>query len=120
MAAGEVDLILQGLLHRDIFVDVIQIDGGVPVISHAEIQVKTGILRRPALKQSPENQPAALGDDGGGKDHGDGGHEHSHGGQLGGKRAEDQQGHAPILPGGPFVKEGGHPGGEAEEEAEQK
>ena len=120
VAAGEVDLILQGLLHRDIFMDVIQIECGVPAVSHAEIQVKTGVLRRPALEQTPEYQPAALGDDGGGEDHGDGGHEHSHGGQLGGEGAEDQQGHAPILPCGPFVKEGGHPGGEAEEEAKQK
>ncbi len=118
VTAGEVDLILQGLLHRDIFMDVIQIECGVPAVPHAEIQVKTGVLRRPALEQPPEYQPAALGDDGGGKDHGDGGHEHPHGGQLGGEAAKHQQVLPLILPGGPLVEESWHPGGEAEEEAE--
>ena len=120
VTAGEVDLILQGLLHRDIFMDVIQIECGVPAVPHAEIQVKTGVLRRPALEQPPEYQPTALRDEGGGEDHGDGGHQHPHSGQLGSEGAEHQQVLPLILSGGPLVKEGGHPGGEAEKEAEQK
>ena len=115
-----VDLVEHILLHRDVRLDIVQIDGAVPLrFPHADIEVKAGFFRHPSHEEPPQDQPRALGHEGGGEDHGDGSHQHPHGGKLGGEGAEDQQVHALVLPGGTPVEEGGHPGGEADEKPVQ-
>ena len=114
-----VDAVVQLPFYGNIVLDEIEIIlADRSVAGSADIQVEAGVFRRTAREKPPENQPGPLGDQGGRKNHGDGGHQHTHGGQLGCQGTKHQQALSPVLPGGPPIKEGGYNGGK--EKAEQE
>ena len=75
------DAVVQLLFRGNIVLNVIEIIlADRSVVGSADIQVEAGVFRCTAREKPPENQPGPLGDQGGCKNHGDGGHQYPHGG----------------------------------------
>ena len=90
-AAGEIDLIQNRLLHRNMFRNVIQIRTRVPVLFfNGEVKVKAGVLCEPAPENTVYHQSAALCHDRSRENHGDDCHNDTHGGEFGRKSTENQ------------------------------